>query len=67
MSWAKRVQQRAQYLAAIRAFFAARDVLEVQTPVLAAATVTDPDVESIAVPGYGYLQTSPEYLSLIHI
>ena len=61
MSWAKRVQQRAQCLAAIRAFFAARDVLEVQTPVLAAATVTDPDVESIAVPGYGYLQTSPEY------
>ena len=61
MSWAKRVRQRAQCLAAIRAFFAARDVLEVQTPVLAAATVTDPDVESIAVPGYGYLQTSPEY------
>ena len=61
MSWAQRVRQRAQCLAAIRAFFAARDVLEVQTPVLAAATVTDPDVESIAVPGYGYLQTSPEY------
>ncbi len=61
MSWAQRVRQRAQCLAAIRAFFAARDVLEVQTPVLAAATVTDPDVESIVVPGYGYLQTSPEY------
>ena len=44
-----------------RRFFAARDVIEVQTPLLAEATVTDPDVESISVPGYGYLQTSPEY------
>ena len=52
---------RSDMLAAIRKFFAGRDVLEVQTPVLAPSTVTDPDVESIAVPGYGYLQTSPEY------
>ncbi|MBK88908.1 MAG: hypothetical protein CMQ44_08640 [Gammaproteobacteria bacterium] len=61
MNLAERVRLRAQTLAAIRAFFAARDVLEVQTAVLAPATVTDPDVESIAVPGYGFLQTSPEY------
>ena len=61
MNLAERVRMRAQTLAAIRAFFAARDVLEVQTAVLAPSTVTDPDVESIVVPGYGFLQTSPEY------
>ena len=53
--------QRAALLQRLRHFFAQRQVLEVQTPVLAPNTVTDPDVESIAVPGYGFLQTSPEY------
>ena len=53
--------QRAALLQRLRGFFAQRQVLEVQTPVLAPNTVTDPDVESIAVPGYGFLQTSPEY------
>jgi lysyl-tRNA synthetase class 2 len=52
---------RAELLAAIRDFFRARGVLEVQTGVIGAATVTEPAVESIAVPGLGYLQTSPEY------
>ena len=61
MNLAERLRLRAQAPEAIRGFFAARDVVEVQTPVLAPATVTDPDVESIAVPGYGFLQTSPEY------
>ena len=61
MNLAERLRLRAQALEAIRGFFAARDVVEVRTPVLAPATVTDPDVESIAVPGYGFLQTSPEY------
>lgn len=61
MNLAERLRLRAQALETIRGFFAARDVVEVQTPVLAPATVTDPDVESIAVPGYGFLQTSPEY------
>ncbi len=55
------LEARAMLLAAVRHFFAERSVLEVQTPVLGAATVTDPDVESIAVPDHGYLQTSPEY------
>jgi lysyl-tRNA synthetase class 2 len=55
------LRARADALAAIRAFFSERDVLEVQTAALAAATVTEPAVESIAVPGAGYLQTSPEY------
>jgi len=46
---------------AIREFFAVRDVLEVHVPLLGSHTVTDPDVEAIGVPGYGFLQTSPEY------
>lgn len=53
--------QRAALLRRLRDFFAQRQVLEVQTPMLAPNTVTDPDVESVAVPGYGFLQTSPEY------
>ena len=55
------LQQRARIIAAIRAYFAQQNVLEVETPQLAPATVTDPHLHSIAVPGYGYLQTSPEY------
>ena len=55
------LKQRAELLAQARAFFAERDVTEVQTPVLAKHSVTEPDVQSIEVPGYGYLQTSPEY------
>lgn len=48
-------------LRAIREFFHERSVLEVQTACLGAHTVTDPAIESLAVPGIGYLQTSPEY------
>jgi lysyl-tRNA synthetase class 2 len=48
-------------LGRIRGFFEVRGVTEVQTPLLGRCTVTDPDVEGIAVPEYGYLQTSPEY------
>ena len=55
------LKQRAELLAQARAFFAERNVIEVHTPVLAKHTVTEPDVQSIEVPGYGYLQTSPEY------
>lgn len=56
--------QRAQILSKIRAFFAARNVLEVDTQILSRATVTDLALEGIAVPYQGetfYLQTSPEY------
>ena len=55
------LQQRAQLLGLARAFFTERGVFEVQTPVLAEHTVSEPDVQSIEVPGVGHLQTSPEY------
>ena len=52
---------RADCLARLRHFFQQRQVLEVQTPLLGAHTVTDVDVNGIEVTGHGYLQTSPEY------
>ena len=52
---------RAELLTIIRSFFSDRDVLEVQTAVLASHTVTDVEIESMAVGNFGYLQTSPEY------
>lgn len=51
---------RARLLKNIRDFFNARDVLEVETPLLCHTSVTDPYIESIAAESY-YLQTSPEY------
>ncbi len=69
------LRARAALLAQVREFFAARDVLEVETPVLGRSTVTEPNVESLRLafdprqaPQHGqasspswYLQTSPEY------
>ncbi|MFO7955314.1 EF-P lysine aminoacylase EpmA [Thioalkalivibrio sp.] len=56
---------RARLLAGLRAFFAARGVLEVETPVLARGAPQDPMLESweAQAPGgeRGFLQTSPEY------
>lgn len=55
---------RARLLASVREFFAARGVLEVETPCLGAATVTDPHLHSLETRLGGracYLQTSPEY------
>jgi lysyl-tRNA synthetase class 2 len=53
-------------LARARAFFAERSVLEVETPILSAAGVTDPQIESLStevrgLPGRFYLSTSPEF------
>ena len=48
-------------LATIRTFFHERGVLEVQTAILGQHTVTDVNIESLAVGRAGYLQTSPEY------
>lgn len=56
---------RAAMLARIRAHFAEQRVLEVQTPVLSPAGVTDPHIESVPgeLAGLGrvFLHTSPEY------
>ena len=57
---------RARLLQRIRAFFQAREVLEVETPLLSRAAVTDPHIESFVVqdPQRGmprYLHTSPEF------
>ncbi len=53
-------------LAGVRTFFAQRQVMEVDTPVLAAHTVTDPHLRSLVVSDggarIGYLQTSPEFM-----
>jgi lysyl-tRNA synthetase class 2 len=61
---------RADILKNVRAFFAAREVLEVETPLMCRASVTDPYIDSIPAfyqahpqgkPQQFYLQTSPEY------
>lgn len=55
---------RARLLAATRGFFAARNVMEVETPALVNAAVTDVNIASFAVPDGGgglHLHTSPEY------
>ncbi len=55
---------RAELLAQLRAFFAARGVLEVETPLLCSDTITDPAIEPIPcgqASGRRWLQTSPEY------
>ncbi|MGB1201555.1 MAG: elongation factor P--(R)-beta-lysine ligase [Cognaticolwellia aestuarii] len=69
MEW-KVAQQRAEILKMIRAFFAERDVVEVETPALSNNTITDIHLEAIVTDYHYstsgsriplYLQTSPEY------
>jgi len=55
------MRARAGLLSTVRAFFAARGVLEVDTPQLARHGVSDPHIDCIPVAGHGYLQSSPEY------
>ena len=59
------LRQRAAMLARVRGWFASEQVLEVQTPLLSTAAISEPQIESIAAqPLHGppmYLQTSPEY------
>lgn len=53
---------RGEALRLTRDFFAARSVLEVQTPLLGSASVTDPNIAALAVPACdSFLQTSTEY------
>jgi len=60
-------RRRAQMLEAARKFFAARNVLEVETPILGITAVSDPNIDSIhaLLQADGgrprYLHTSPEY------
>lgn len=64
------LRQRAALNALIRAFFAAREVLEVETPMLSAAGNTEPNIDSFQTRFSGHvdagsaqrwLRTSPEY------
>jgi lysyl-tRNA synthetase class 2 len=64
------LKQRAQYLAGLRHFFAERDVLEVETPILSNAAVTAPYMDSFStdyiplastLKQVHYLHTSPEF------
>lgn len=57
----KNLKLRAQMLEKIRAFFKARNVLEVETPLLEEHGVTEPNIQSIKTTNNKYLQTSPEY------
>ena len=60
-----RWERRARLVAGVRGFFAARGVLEVETPLLGARGAMDPAIESFSAVGRGgrvrWLQTSPEY------
>ncbi|MCY3859159.1 MAG: EF-P lysine aminoacylase EpmA [Gammaproteobacteria bacterium] len=53
--------KRAELLDRTRAYFRDRDIVEVQTSTLDQYGVTDVAIENVEVPGFGYLQTSPEY------
>lgn len=57
------LERRAVLLAQLRAFFAARGVLELEVPLLGSAGVTDVHIENLVVAGAPewYLQSSPEY------
>lgn len=57
-------RQRAALLASLRAYFAQHNVMEVETPLLCRAGVSDPALENFVVPcgqEQRFLQTSPEY------
>ena len=55
------LQARARMLQGVRAFFFARDVLEVETPLLSRGGNSDPAIESLRVCNGGWLHTSPEF------
>jgi lysyl-tRNA synthetase class 2 len=64
------IHLRASVYATVRAFFAARGVLEVETPIMSEAANTEPNIESFAThfagpvdggPRQRWLRTSPEF------
>jgi len=66
MSWQPQatldvLNMRAEVNTQIRAFFQARNVIEVETPILNRYAVTDLHIDSIATENSKYMHTSPEY------
>lgn len=57
----KRLQQRAHFLAEIRAFFASKNVMEVDVPLLTRYPVSDVQLSNMRTQQGFYLHTSPEY------
>jgi len=58
------IKRRARMLKDIRAFFDAREIMEVETPLLASSGATDPHIESLQTifrEQHYYLNTSPEF------
>lgn len=55
------LRQRASLLALLRAFFAQRQVLELETPVLSRAGNSDPGISQFETRCQRWLRTSPEY------
>ncbi len=55
------LRARAGLLRRIRAFFDARGLLEVETPVLSRAATVDPQIDSFSTQGGRWLHTSPEF------
>ena len=55
------LQHKAEFYQTIRQFFLQRQVLEVDTPLLASAAVTDLHIDPLTTSNSKYLQTSPEY------
>jgi len=57
------IEGRAKLLADIRQYFAARNVLEVETPILSCAGNTDPNITGMRTDSFPprYLRTSPEF------
>ena len=55
------IKSRFDMYRTIRDFFAEKGVQEVETPLVAAASITDPFIEPLKVENNYYLQTSPEY------
>lgn len=55
------LQRRAAAMQAVRVFFAAREVVEVDTPLLAVAGNPEPNLANIQTLDGSYLQTSPEF------
>jgi lysyl-tRNA synthetase class 2 len=65
-SWQPRARSsalraRATLYASIRGFFAQRQVVEVETPVLSSSATVDPNIDSFDTRSGYWLQTSPEF------